>query len=94
MSHKDIVGKPRLGLIPYKALAEIAGIREYGIKKYGDDTGWKTVNKEEYLHAALRHINKYFSGKEIDEESGLKHISHAACSLVLALGLETKITKE
>lgn len=88
MGFKDTKGKVQLRLIPYKALAEIAKIREYGINKYGDNEGWKTVPKDLYVEAAARHCMKFLSGEIKDDESGLDHIAHAACSLILALGVE------
>lgn len=87
--NKDTAGKPRLGLVPFKALKQISEVREFGINKYGnDDTNWKKVDKVEFIHAALRHIYKHLHEDKVDEESGLTHLAHATCSLVLAISLE------
>ena len=94
MSAKDVKGKDRLRLIPYQALVKVSKVREFGIAKYGgDDTGWKTVDKDDFAEAALRHIYKYFDGEELDDESGLHHLHHAACSLILAIAVKDKETK-
>lgn len=82
---KDTKGKAKLRLIPYDALVRASKVREFGIAKYGDDNGWLKVDKDDFLEAALRHIYKYFSGHQFDEESGLPHIDHALCSLILAV---------
>lgn len=85
MGSKDTVGKPKLGLVPFSALAEISKVREYGISKYGDDECWREVEVKDFLDATLRHIYKFLYESETDEESGLPHLSHAACSIILAL---------
>lgn len=84
MTHKETKGKPRLGLLPYEALAKAARVREFGIAKYGDDECWKYVESKDFLEAALRHIHKHLSGEKVDNESGLGHIDHALASLILA----------
>lgn len=88
MTHKETAGKPKLGLIPFSALAQIAEVREFGIKKYKDDEGWKQVDSRDFVEAGLRHLHKVTSGEEIDPESGLQHLAHAACSIILALAVE------
>lgn len=84
---KDTVGKPNLLLIPYNALAAVAAVREYGMQKYGDAWSWKTqVRSEDFQVAAVRHLFKATeSGMELDEESGLLHLAHAATSALMAL---------
>jgi hypothetical protein len=65
-------------------------VREFGIKKYGDDTSWIRTHPDEYLGAALRHIYKHLEGEELDDESGIEHIYHAMTSLMLAAELLKK----
>ena len=79
---KDSVGKAKLSLVPYHGMVAVAEVREYGVKKYGDPDGWKEVAPLEFIDAALRHIGKYLAEADYDEESGLHHISHAACNLM------------
>lgn len=94
MGSKDTVGKPKLGLVPFSALAEISKVREYGISKYGDDECWREVEVKDFLDATLRHIYKFLYESETDEESGLPHLSHAACSMVLGLSNYIEQRKE
>ena len=82
MSMKDSKGKTKLSLVPYYGMVAVAKVREYGVKKYGDPDGWKEVSPMEFIDAALRHIGKYLAESDYDEESGLHHISHAACNLM------------
>jgi hypothetical protein len=95
MTVKDVRGKERLSLIPYQALKAISKVREFGISKYGDDQCWKQGDPKDFIEASLRHTYKYLHVGKLDDESGLNHIAHAACSLVLALALlEDELNKE
>ena len=84
---KDTYGKPKLGLIPFNALKAVAYVREFGINKYGSNDEWAHVADRDFVEAALRHLHKHASGEVIDEESGLSHLSHAACSALLAIAV-------
>ena len=89
---KDTIGKTKVSLIPYTALRKIAKIREYGIEKYKDDKGWMDVPVEDFVEATVRHgmkwleYHKYGTGSYMDEESGMDHLHHMACSSILAIG--------
>ncbi|MGE4272081.1 MAG: dATP/dGTP diphosphohydrolase domain-containing protein [Desulfitobacterium sp.] len=84
---KADAGKPKLSLVPPQILHEIAEIRDYGNRKYGDPDNWRTVDIDRYFDALLRHtwamVEKGIASK--DKESGLKHASHAACNLAFIL---------
>jgi hypothetical protein len=88
MSHKDTTGKPKLRLIPYDCLAEVAKVREFGNNKYGEEHGWRDVDSLDFADAALRHIYKYLYQSDKDSESGLQHLAHAATSILLALQID------
>lgn len=82
-------GKPRLSLVPSAIINDIAIIREYGKKKYGDHDNWKIVKKERYVDALYRHWLAYVDDNQsIDEESGLPHLSHVACNLAFLCEME------
>lgn len=86
MAKKDVEGKPKLGSIPYESLVAVARVREYGTNKYGGDAnGWMEVESKDFVEAALRHLYKHLHQDDIDEESGLQHLAHAACSILLAI---------
>lgn len=87
MVAKDVKGKAKLRYIPYKALVEIAKVREFGVMKYKDDTCWRQVDHMDFVEASARHVFKYMSGEKLDDESGLNHLSHALTSLVLAIAV-------
>jgi hypothetical protein len=73
-------GKPKLSyLLEFSnAGREIAGVCEFGAKKYSRNNYKKGLPYTETIDAALRHITKFLDGKDIDEESGCHHMAHAA----------------
>ena len=83
---KEIKGKEKLRLIPRKAMVAGARVREYGIDKYNGDN-YQQVPAIEFVDATLRHIYKYLEGQQIDPESGLPHLHHALCSMMLAVAV-------
>ena len=88
---KADAGKPRLTLAPRKILFEIAKVREYGLKKYGDPENWRKVEVERYRDAAFRHFMAYLDDPEgVDAESGLPHLSHLACNVAFLCEMEGK----
>lgn len=75
-------GKLQLTLVPRQIIKEIARVRMYGNKKYGDPENWKQVEPERYRDAAFRHFLSYLDDPDgLDEESGLPHLSHLCCNL-------------
>lgn len=75
-------GKLQLTLVPRQIIKEIARVRMYGNKKYGDPENWKQVEPERYRDAAFRHFLAYLDDPDgLDEESGLPHLSHLVCNL-------------
>ena len=88
---KADAGKAQLSLVPQRIICAIARIREYGNNKYpeGGKDNWKSVEKQRYVDAMLRHISAYVSDPEgVDEESGFPHLWHAACNLAFILEME------
>ena len=82
-------GKPKLTLVPRKILFDIARVREYGTKKYGDPDNWKQVDVQRYRDAAFRHFVAYLDDPEgVDEESRLPHLWHLACNVAFLCELE------
>lgn len=83
---KDDAGKARWRLFPWTAAKIVLNVLEHGAKKYGEDN-WKLVQDGErrYVDAAMRHLVAHISGEEMDEESGLPHLAHAACSVLFAI---------
>lgn len=74
-------------LSPY-ALEKIAAVMTYGKQKYGRDNWRGGIVYSRLLAAVLRHINAYRKGETYDPETGLSHLSHASCGLMMLLEFE------
>jgi len=85
---KTDAGKPQLTLVPKEIIYRIAEVRRYGVMKYpdGGKDNWRRVEPQRYWDACVRHIIAALDDyKKTDEESGLLHLSHAACNLAFLL---------
>lgn len=80
-------GKPRLDLLPPLALEEIAGVLAYGAGKYGDHNWRGGFAYGRLIAASLRHTFAWMRGEDVDTESGIGHLAHAACNLCFMLEL-------
>jgi len=86
---KADAGKARLTLAPRRIIWDIAAVREYGNRKYGDPENWRTVDPERYRDAAYRHWLAYLDDPQgVDEESGLPHLWHLACNIAFLCEME------
>jgi len=81
---KHDTGKLRWDLLPYDAVEKVVEIMTYGAKKYAPNN-WQMVKKERYFAAMMRHIVAEIGGEDCDQESGLLHLSHAACNILFLL---------
>lgn len=78
-------GKPQLDLLPMEALEEISKVLTFGLQKYSKDNWKGGLEYSRLIAAALRHIYKFNSKIDTDDESGENHIAHAACNLMFLL---------
>ena len=79
---KQDAGKLPISQVPMQIVWDIAEVREYGNKKYGDPESWKRVAFERYLNAFGRHVLYMLEDPmSVDDESGIEHYKHAACNL-------------
>lgn len=75
-------------LIPWSALEIVVRAFMFGNMKDGrkpDD--WQLVkNKRDiFFDAAIRHIISWKRGEKQDQESGLSHLAHACCNILILL---------
>lgn len=85
---KDDSGKPILSRVPPEINWAIERVREYGCRKYPEDS-WKDVEPQRYWEAALRHMLAAWKDyRAVDPESGLPHIWHVACNIAFIISLE------
>lgn len=77
--------KPPINLIPYDAKVEIGKVLGFGQNKYGRAQWTGGIEYSRLLAAAERHMGLFNSGQNLDEESKLEHIAHAAVNLCMLL---------
>jgi len=82
--------KPRMDLLPLDAVREVALVLTFGVKKY-DARNWeKGMTWGRLLAAALRHLTAWAMGEDKDPESGLSHLAHAGCDVLMLLAYELR----
>ena len=81
--------KPKMHLLPPKAIVEVAKVLTFGAQKYGAEN-WKELEdlQNRYTAGALRHIFAHMDGEQLDAETGLSHMAHALCCLLFKLEIE------
>lgn len=84
--------KPPMSLVPPSALVLIALAMEDGaIKRSAYNWRETQVSTMQLLDKVLRHVYKFLDGQDIDEESGLSELAHAAADIMVLIdAIETK----
>ena len=77
-------GKSKYSTVPIHAMNQVMQAFTYGADKYEAYNYSKGMDHTRYIDAALRHINAYLLGEDIDE-SGNTHLSHAVASLMMLM---------
>lgn len=78
---KADAGKLELSMVPMQIVRDIAEVRMYGNRKYGDPNNWKQVELQRYINAMLRHTLAFVEDPYgVDDESGIPHYKHAECN--------------
>ena len=79
---KHDTGKLQLSLVPVQIIRDIAEVREYGNRKYGDSESWRRVEARRYIDALFRHMLAFVENPgSVDKESGIPHYKHMACNM-------------
>ena len=88
---KKDYGKPMWDLLPFGPVGQIVDVLTFGARKYAPDQ-WQQVPdaRRRYFAAMMRHLNAWWSGERIDDESGLPHLAHAGCCLVFLMWFDGK----
>ena len=82
---RNDTGKPKLHLLSYEALEEVAHVLEWGGAKYGDFNWRKGIPYTRNLNAALRHIFKFLNNTGLDPDTNRSHLAHAIANLMFVL---------
>ena len=86
--------KPRMNLLPPKAIIEVSKVLTFGAEKY-DAENWRKLDdlQNRYTAGALRHIFAHMDGEQLDPETNLSHLAHALCWLLFKLEIELENAK-
>lgn len=71
-------GKPQMGLMPPRALLDVAEVYTMGASKYDAHNWTKGMKWSRVYDAVQRHLNAFWAGENLDQESQLCHLAHAA----------------
>lgn len=77
--------KPPLDLLPYEAEEAIAEVMAFGEGKYGTANWANGIHYSRLIAATLRHLGSFRKGVDLDHETGLNHVAHAATNLAMLL---------
>lgn len=79
----------RYDLVPSDAMDEVARVYGYGANKYAPRNWEKGYDWGLSVAALERHVSKFKQLEDIDTESGLHHLAHAAfhCLALISWGM-------
>lgn len=77
--------KPKMVLVPQKALLEVSKVMTFGASKYGVHNYLGGMELNRLLSALYRHSNSLATGEDVDPESGLHHAAHMASNAMMIL---------
>ena len=80
-------GKTDWSLVPWDSVEEIVKVLEFGKVKYAA-WNWSSNGGFKYMrvfNSTMRHLLAWARGEDKDPESGLSHLSHAACNLLFII---------
>lgn len=83
-------GKPMLDLVPPSLEEAVGEILTLGALKYDRNNWKKGIEYSRVISALKRHLNEFYKGNLIDNESGKPHLWHAACNLAFLIEFENK----
>lgn len=78
-------GKAPMELLSHHALVEIAKVFGHGAEKYGRFNYKNGLEWGRVIGAAYRHLGAFNAGEDLDAESGLSHLAHLGCCVIMLL---------
>lgn len=84
-------GKLDLTLVPPELVEQVARVMMFGAAKYTRG-GWQHVEDGplRYYAALRRHLHAFEGGEDLDPETGLHHLAHAAANLAFLLAFAAR----
>ena len=75
-------GKPMVSLIDPEFILGMAEVLTEGMKKYDKHNWQKGLNFSDSYDSAMRHLLKFWAGKDVDHETSLNELLHSATNLM------------
>jgi hypothetical protein len=90
MAKKLDKGKPRMDLVNPRFLEELGDGLGFGASKYSDYNykEGEGLSRSRLYASAMRHLLSYAKGEEIDEESGISHLTAVSINCMMIYTLE------
>jgi len=83
LKNDELDRKTPLELVHPDFVTAVARVAGYGAAKYGRWNWLKGKALSRDYAAALRHLMAWASGEDLDRESGLPHLAHAAACIMI-----------
>ena len=83
IGYKHDTEKVQMSLADPIALHALCTVLTHGAEKYGAYNWLEGMDWSRVYDAALRHLNAFWNGEDIDPESGFPHVDHALCNLMI-----------
>lgn len=78
-------GKLPLSLVPASLIRGVAEILAFGAKKYAPNNWRKGGSWTKTYESCMRHLLDWNEGIDLDKESQLDHLKHAACNIAFLI---------
>jgi hypothetical protein len=80
-------GKVDWAILPLDAVEEIIKVFQFGEQKYarGNFANGDGLEYTRMLNSLMRHTTSFMRGEDNDPESGLSHMGHAGCCVLMLL---------
>lgn len=75
-------GKVRFDLLPQEALEGAARVLMFGATKYDENNWRKGIQYRRVWNGIQRHLWAWLRREDLDLESGINHLHHAACGVM------------
>lgn len=82
-------GKPDYSMMPMHLFDEVCMVWTFGSKKYKKWNWAKGMPWSVPYACICRHLFRWFCGERNDRESGLSHLAHVICNLMMLIHYET-----
>jgi len=78
-------GKAEISQVPTSLIKATAEVMMFGATKYGKNNWKKGMPLTSIYDSLQRHLMAWLDGENLDSESGLNHLGHAACNLAFLI---------